>query len=370
MKFEKIKLDDMERCYAASTLSANGKIYAVFASESIDGPCYAYTGKNFSQKEVIWEKAGGTMSIIQIPGRDGEFIAVQRFFPGFESAGAKLVWGKRGVSLWEVKDLVNLPYVHRFDLFRVEDEIHLFAAILCGSKKDREDWSDPGMILAGKLPAKPEDGVTFKEIFAGQTKNHGYCRGQWQGKTAAFWTSEAGVFTALPPEKKDGQWQITKLIDRPVSDITLCDLDGCGENELVTIEPFHGNQFVVNKKIGADSAVHDAASVTGAPSAAVSVTPAAGAGYEIVWRYPNEIDFAHTAVGCNLLGRPAVVGGIRRKNCELFVLLHEKGKGFYTELIEEGVGTSNAAVTRIDGRDIIIAANHTKNEAAVYFVKD
>jgi hypothetical protein len=346
MRFEKIKLDDMERCYAASTIRAEGRTYAVFASESVDGPCYAYTGEGFSQKEVIWEKAGGTMSFVPIPGRDGEFIAVQRFFPGFQSAGAKLVWGRRGSSGWEVRDLAGLPYVHRFDLFVIEDEIHLFAAILCGSKKDREDWSDPGKILAGKLPAAPEGGVSWREISGGHVKNHGYGRGRFQGAEAAFFTSQAGLFAAVPPAKKDGEWKIVTLINRPISDVAVIDLDGDGEDELVTIEPFHGNQFVVNKK------------------------NAGGSAYEVVWRYPNDIDFAHTVTGCTLCGRQAVIGGIRRKNGELFVLLHDAGKGFYTELVEEGAGTSNAAAVRINGVDHIIAANHTKNEAAVYRVKD
>jgi hypothetical protein len=92
--------------------------------------------------------------------------------------------------------------------------------------------------------------------------------------------------------------------------------------------------------------------------------------YETVWRYPNEIEFAHTVAGCQLCGRPAVIGGVRRKNCELFVLLHDKDRGFYTELVEEGAGTSNAAAACVDGQDVIIAANHTKNEAAVYYVRD
>ena len=344
MRFEKIVLDVMERCYAASTMYCGGNLFAVFASESIDGPCYAYTGEKFEHREVVWEKAGGTMSFIQIPRRDGEFIAVQRFFPGFQSAEAKLVWGKRGPSGWETKDLAKLPYVHRFDLFPVEDGILLFAATLCGSKKDREDWSDPGKILAASLPERPEDGVTFTEIFSGQTRNHGYCRGRLAGRDTAFWSSDDGLFAAIPPAKKDGQWRITKLIDRPISDVALCDLDGCGEDEVITIEPFHGNQFNVNKKTAS--------------------------GYEIVWRYPNEIEFAHTVTACRLLGNPAVVGGIRRKSCELFVLRHENGKGFYATLVEEGAGTSNAAVVNADGRDIIIAANHTRNEAAVYFVRE
>jgi len=344
MRFEKIKLDTMERCYAAGVITAGGKSYAVFASESIGGPCYAYSGKDFSHREIVWENSGGTMSIVQIPGRDGEFIAVQGFFPGFQSAGAKLVWGKHGAAGWKVKDFAALPYVHRFDLFTVEDEIYLFAAVLCGSKKDREDWSDPGKILVGKLPRTPEGGIEFFELYGNQTRNHGYCRARFNGKDAAYWSSDDGVFAAVPPQKKGGQWNITKLIDRPVSDIALCDLDGCGEDEIVSIEPFHGNRFVVNKK--------------------------SGSGYEVVWRYPSEIDFAHTVVNCRLLGKPAVIGGVRRKGCELFVLRHESGRGFFTDLVEAGAGTSNAAVTNFDGRDVIIAANHTKNEAAIYLVSD
>lgn len=344
MHFEKIILDTIERCYSTGVLHSQGKLYAVFASESIDGPCYAYTGDKFRQKEVIWEKAGGTMSLIQIPKRDGEFIAVQGFFPGFRATDARLVWGKCSSSGWDVKDLVHLPYVHRFDLFHVEDEIHLLAATLCSSKKDREDWSDPGKILSGRLPAKPEDGITFREICTGQTKNHGYCRGRWQGREAAFWTSNEGLFAAVPPRKKNNDWHIIELISRPVSDAALCDIDGCGEDEIITIEPFHGSHIVVNKNFSR--------------------------GFEIVWHYPDEIEFAHTVTGCSLLGRPAVLCGTRRKNCELFVLQYESGKGYFTTLIEEGAGTSNAAVINADGTDIIIAANNIKNEAAVYYVRD
>ncbi|MDR0569228.1 MAG: hypothetical protein LBG87_08495 [Spirochaetaceae bacterium] len=345
MRFKKITLDTMERCYSAGSISADGRVYAVFASESKDGPCYAYTGENFACRETVWEKAGGTMAFVPIPGKPGNFIAVQHFFPGFQSAGAKLVWGTRTAQGWKTVDLAPLPYVHRFDLFTVEDTVYIFAAILCGSKKDREDWSDPGKILVGELPAKPEDGAVFREISRNHTKNHGYCRGIWRNREAAFFTCEEGVFAALPPLTKTGAWQIDRLIARPVSEIALADLDGCGEDELITIEPFHGNQFAVYKK---DKHT----------------------GYAVVWRYPREIDFAHTAVGCTLLGKPAVIGGVRRKNCELFVLTHEPGAGYKTEIIEEGVGTSNAAVIHESGRDIIIAANHTKNEAALYIVTE
>jgi hypothetical protein len=343
MKIEKITLDTMERCYAASTLTVDGNLYAVFASESIDGPCYAYTGERFEKKEVIWEKGGGTMSLIQIPGAGGEFIAVQHFFPGFQSAGAKLVWGRRtGNGVWEIRDLVSLPYVHRFDLFTVEGEIYVLAATLCGSKKDREDWSDPGKVYVGKLPPRPEDGINFTPVSENHTRNHGYCRGIWEGSEAGFITSDEGLFAIVPPEKKGGQWKVNPVIRRPVGDIALADLDEDGIDELITIEPFHGDQFLVNKKTGD--------------------------GYETVYRYPGEIQFAHAVTGCVLRGKPAAVGGIRRKNCELFILQYHPERGYEALVAEQGIGPSNAAVVNGDGRDFIISANHTQNHAAVYVI--
>jgi hypothetical protein len=348
MKIEKIVLDTMERCYAASVLETGKQVYAVFASESIDGPCYAYTGERFSKKEVVWEKAGGTMSLVRIPGAqaacgNGDFIAVQHFFPGFQSAGAKLVWGRRSAQGdWEIQDLASLPYVHRFDLFPVEDEVYILAATLCGSKKNREDWSDPGKVYAGKLPKTPREGVTFAPVLEHLTKNHGYCRGLWEGRDAGFITSEEGAFAIKPPLKKENEWEASHILKRPIGDIALCDLDGDGIEELITIEPFHGNQFVVNRKQGKD--------------------------WEVVYRYPGELDFAHAVTSCTLRGKPAVLGGVRRKNSELFILQYTKEKGYEAMVVEEGIGPSNVAVINGKEKDYIISANHTKNEAAVYVI--
>jgi hypothetical protein len=344
MRIEKIVLDRMERCYAASSLTVDGRLYAVLASESIGGPCYAYTGEGFTEKEVIWEKAGGTMSLLQIPGSNGEFIAVQHFFPGFQSAGAKLVRGRRtGQGVWETRDLVPLPYIHRFDLFTVGYDLYILAATLCGSKRDREDWSDPGAVYVGRLPSRIEAGVQFTPVLEHLTKNHGYCRGRWEGEDAAFVTSEEGIFVLLPPKTGGAPWKTIRLLNRPVGDVALCDLDGDGVDELVTIEPFHGNQFVVNKKQEGR--------------------------YGIVYRYPGELDFAHAVVGCTLRGKPAVIGGVRRKNCELFILTCKAGR-YEAEVVEQGIGPSNVAVVNGKDRDIIISANHTQNQAAVYVVRD
>ena len=78
------------------------------------------------------------------------------------------------------------------------------------------------------------------------------------------------------------------------------DIDGDGKEEIMTIEPFHGNTINVYKlKDGK---------------------------YEVDYTYPNEIDFAHALVGTTLCGKPCFVAGIRRVNCEAFVLTYENGE--------------------------------------------
>lgn len=347
MIIRKQVLDRMERCYAASSLTIDGQLHVVLASEAEGGPCYAYSGENFTQKETIWEDSGGTMSLLQIPGSNGEFLAVQGFFPGFRAEGAKLVWGKRDDRLgWIVKDLAALPFLHRFDMFRVEDEIFILASTLCSSKKNREDWSDPGKIYIGKLPASPEEGVTFTPILENLYKNHGFCRGQWDGMDAGFVTCDCGVYVLLPPKEKGGKWGATRLLDRAVGDIAVCDLDGDCVDELITIEPFHGDRVLINKRILRE--------------------------YHVAYCYSEGVVFAHAITACKLRGKPSVVCGARRGKAELFILQpgdSEKVCGGVS-VVDEGVGPSNVIVINQPDRDIIVSANHSQDEAALYYVMD
>jgi hypothetical protein len=327
-------------------VTIDGELYVIFASESVGGPCYAYTGRGFSRREVVWESAGGTMSLIQIPGTNGEFLAVQNFFPGFKSQKAKIVWGRRsGNSAWETRDVLSLPFLHRFDVFRVEGVNYFLGATLCTSKKDREDWSDPGKVYAGVLPDNfDQSGNSFEisPIMEGMYRNHGYWRGSYDGRDAGFVTSDSGIYAILPPLNANGKFDIRLIMGRPVGDAALFDLDGDGVDELVTIEPFHGDGVYIYKLIGNE--------------------------YKKVYEYPGEIEFAHVIWAGLIRGAPTVIGGVRRRNCELFYIqcLDYELQKYESSLIESGVGTSNVAVVSQGDMDILISANHTKNEAALY----
>lgn len=346
MKFEKKRLDTMTRCYCASHTVIDGKVLALLASEEPEGPCYAYTGDDLSDKEVLWEYGGGTMSIIPIPETNGQILAVQNFFPGFQSQRAKLVWGRRDPEKgWIMRDFLFQPFLHRFDILRQNGVNYFLGCVLCGSKKDREDWSDPGQVLVGILPDDMTKEMTLTPLLTGLTKNHGYCRGVFEGKPCGYVTCEGGVYRLMPPTEKDGQWTSQKLLDCPVSDVAVFDLDGDGKLELATIEPFHGNVMKIYHEDGKG-------------------------GYQEVYSYPHEMNFAHALWAGELRGQPAVVLGIRRMGSELAVIRWNGKNGYDTELLEQGGGPSNVDVVHGAEKDLLICANHTKNEAAVYFVTD
>lgn len=343
MKFEKIMLDEMPRCYCASSITMDGEDYIIMASEAIDGPCYAYLSTDFSQRETVWEKGGGTMSIVGIPGTNGEFLSVQRFFPGFQSEKARIVWCKRIDDAWQHKVVIDLPFIHRFDILESDGKKYFLGATLCGSKKDREDWSDPGKVWVGEVPVDWGIAMQVTPLLEGLVKNHGYWRGSYNGKPAGYVTCESGIYRIQPPFAQQRDWNVEHLVDKPISDVAVYDLDGDGQEEMAIIEPFHGNGFEIRKSPGSFDSV--------------------------VYRYPGKLEFIHTVWTGEVLGKPIAICGARRAGGELFYVHYDQRSGSYkTVIIDQDVGPANVWVINQKDRSLLLSANHTKNEAAVYVV--
>lgn len=344
MEINKIILGEMPRCYCAGYATVGGEPTLLLASEAEGGACRAYSGRNFSHSETVWDAPGGTMSIVEIPGKPGEFLAVQNFFPGFRAENSKIVWCRRDPENgWIVRDYIKLPYVHRFDLIEAGGTVWFLGCALCSSKKEREDWSDPGKIYVGKLTDSPDEPVELTAIVEGLTRNHGYSRSFIDGRAAGFVASDSGVLAVIPPDRPDGEWQTRVLLDTPASDVAAFDLNGDGINELLTIEPFHGDR--------------------------VRVYELSGKEYRPVYDLPYPVEFAHAIWAGRLRGEACALIGVRRMGCELFRISHSDGQ-YRTEILEAGGGPSNVAVAQGEECDYIICANHVKAEAAVYIVKE
>lgn len=340
MKIEKIHLDDMKRCYCASNITFDNENHILLASEDPDVACNMYNTKDFTKKQNVWTKPGGCMSIIPIPGKEREFIAVQEFYLKVSPSLSKLVWGRYNEKdEWEFKDVVSLPYCHRFDIYRKDGVNYLIVATIAEAKKDKNDWSKPGKIYAGVLGDDPSQGVELEVIQDGLFRNHGYWHAKENGEDVGYFGSDQGILRVKP--LGDGKWEKEFILEGSIGEIATTDIDKDGEIEIMTIEPFHGDTIKIYKKQDGQ--------------------------YREVYHYDNKIDFAHTLVGASLAGKNTFLAGVRREDAELFYVQYEDGQ-FRTTVIEKGVGPANLAVVNEADRDLIVAANHTKNEAAVYVV--
>jgi len=331
----------MKYCYAVSTTVVDNKTILLFAPDTL-GPCIGVNAETL-EKEEIWKEPGGTMSMVQIPGLNGDFIAVQKFNPAFEAAKAKLVRVIRENNSWKVLPYFEMPYVHRIDIIQSNKEYYLICCTVCSSKKSVDDWSNPGSIYIAKIdPNHMENKPQFKVLKDGLTRNHGYWRNEEKGKITSYVSSDQGVFQITPPTSRNGQFTIKKVIDAQVSDVALCDIDGDGKLEIATIQPFHGTDFVV---------YHDSDN-----------------GYKEMYRYPTPMAFIHVAWAGELAGKTVFLGGCREKQKELF-MLYWNGETIEKQIIEVGAGPSNVKKLILNGKEILAVANRETNEAAMFLIE-
>jgi hypothetical protein len=342
MQIEKRLLTELNRCYSANCIVVDGEPRILLATEG-EGPCLAWTGPDFDSCHTVWEGPGGTMSIVPIAGSNGEFLAVQKFFRMFQWEEAKVVHVRPlANAAYEVTDVLHLPYIHRFDLLTVGDRQYFIGCTLATTKDSKEDWSNPGKIWVGEFTGSGPLQVTV--LKQGLSKNHGYSRLTRDGAMSSLVTCEQGAFEVTPPQRPDAGWTVRQIMDWPISDISAIDIDGDGELEYATIEPFHGAYFRVYKEINGK--------------------------FVKIFEHPEVSDFYHVVVASTLAGKPVFIGGCRRGKQQLFYV-HASSTDpleLKSEIIEEGVGPSNVYVRHEPGRDIIVAANREKAQAALYFV--
>ena len=342
MRIEKRFLTEMNRCYSASSIVVDGQTRILLATEG-EGPCLAWSGADYDSVDTVWDGPGGTMSMVPIPGSNGEFLAVQKFFKMFQWEEAKVVHVRPlATGGYAVRDILQLPYIHRFDLLTVGERHYFIGCTLATTKDSKEDWSNPGKIWVGEF--RGDGALEVSVLKDGLSKNHGYSRLTHKGKTSSLVTCEQGAFEVTPPQSPGADWTVRQFMDWPISDISAIDIDGDGELEFATIEPFHGSYFRVYKQIDGK--------------------------FQKVFEHPEVSEFYHVVVGSTLAGVPVFIGGCRRGKQQLFYIRASRSAPLelQVEVIEEGVGPSNIHVLHEAGRDIIVAANREKAEAALYFV--
>ncbi len=341
MKIKKTVVDEIKRCYSVAEMQLDGESYFFFASEDPNVGAQIYNEKDLTHKKILWQEPGGCMSLI--PYNHHQFIAVQEFYLKVSPSQSKLVWGQYDSQEgWKIREILKLPYLHRFDIYHQDNEDYLICATIADDKENKEDWSQAGKIYGARLPKDLAEEIQLEVIAENLFKNHGYSRSEVNGRVCGYFSSTQGVVQVFPPQSMDAKWEVHQVLkDHPISEAVFIDLDNDGLAEMMTIEPFHGNQMKIYKLVHGE--------------------------YQLDYTYPYEIDFAHALVADTILGKPSFIAGVRRKDAEL-VIIQKQGEKYVEIFVDKHGGPANLKVVHRSGYDLILSANHTRNEATIYTI--
>lgn len=349
MKVVKKVIGKLNKCYSIAPLTYEGKEYFLVAAEKQD-PCYLFDREG-NKVDIVWEGPGGVMSMVQVPESNGQFLATHKFYSPNDSKKAKIVIvTPKAKGEWEVRTLVELPHVHRFDIVKRNGVNYLIACALKSGHEFKEDWSMPGKVYAAVLPEdlssfNDENQLELTVLKENMLKNHGYYKVVENGVETSIVSADCGVFQFIPPENKDGEWEIKTLITDATSDATLVDFDEDGEKELLTLAPFHGEMIRIYKKVDGE--------------------------FQQVYQYEKAADFTHAIYGGTLLGKPAAVVGHRKGERNLIAFTYDKeAREYKSEILDYDCGSANVYHYMKDKKDIIIGANREIDEIAMYEIEE
>lgn len=348
MEIEKKVIGSIPKCYAITPLYFNGREHVLVASEQKER-CMLYDLLG-NEEAVVWDAPGGVMTMLQIPGTNGEFLTTQKFYSPNESEDANItVASPQKDGTWKLRKIIDLPFVHRFGILERGQTKYLVACtVKSGQSHKNNDWTWPGKVYACVLP---EDFSVFDDehplkmdvIMDNLVKNHGYYKVMWKGLESVLISCESGVYVLTPPPACGAAWEVERLIDTPASDAVLVDLDGDGLSELAVIAPFHGDQ--------------------------ISIFRQQGEKFVKVYDYEKTAPFSHAIYGGILSGIPAVVIGHREGERELLVFTWNKNKqDFEARVIDRQCGSANVYQYSYNGKDYILSANREIDEVALYKV--
>ena len=198
MKYTKQIISHLHLCYSLAELTYQGEHCFLAAAEQED-PCFLFSeeGKHIA---TPWTRPGGVMTMQALPGKDGEFLAIHKFYSPDDSKQAEIIWcapdGKGG---WVVNTLVPAPFVHRFGILERNGVHYLIICCLKSGHEYPDDWRFPGAVYAAVLPDDlspyhAQNPLPVRKIKEGILKNHGYCYCPMDGQDHALVTGEEGVF--------------------------------------------------------------------------------------------------------------------------------------------------------------------------------
>ena len=348
MKVTKKVLGHLEKAYALAPITYQGAPHFLVASELAE-PCLLFD-QSGNQKDVVWEKPGGVMSMVYVPGTDGQFLTTHRFYSFNDAAEAVIsIVTPAAPGRWEIRTLVELPFVHRIDIVERGGVRYLIACQLKSGHEYENDWRFPGKVFSAVLPEdlsgfNAENQLELTLLKDNMPRNHGYYRVMDGEIPACIISAENGIFRFTPPAQAGADWEIEALTEDASSDAMLMDFDGDGALEIGAIAPFHGNKVrIYHEKNGV---------------------------YQKVYEYEKDVPFCHGFWGGSICGKPTLIVGHRSGDRDLLAFTWNAGTGTYeSRLLDHDIGPANLLAYCKDGRDFLISANREIDEIAMYVLE-
>ncbi|WP_440897290.1 hypothetical protein ACS127_04780 [Amphibacillus sp. Q70] len=331
--------DQLDSCYALLRLKDDHYDFLLVASE-VKKECFAYDLNEGYKKSIVWPNIGGTMTLVNIPGTL-DFLATQKFYPGFDAKKCRIIRGTFNGTCWDITEVMEFPYLHRFDLIQLNNKQLLFiGCTIARSKSSIEDWSSPGDVFIGEFDKENNKIEQIQTLEAKITKNHGYKALKEEG--FSLFSGEEGVFKLeYPWEGWYGEkLKLTKLFSEETSDMIDMDINNDGKNEYLIIQGFHGPYLRLYN--------HDFS--------------------EKISELPYLASFGH-ALGKTIINdKKYFVFGYRGGKRDLMLLEIVNGNLKET-IIDRNVGSSNCLAFNKNGRAFIASANNEINEVAIYEIE-
>lgn len=346
MNAKKKVLAQLSKCYSLAKLTYQGTDHFLVAAEKTDR-CLLFD-LDGNVETTVWDGPGGVMTMEQIPGTDGKFLATQEFYSPNDSAKASIVLVEpQEDGSFSKRKILNIPFVHRFSIVERGGVRYLLAATLKSAHAYKEDWTCPGRIWVGELPDdlsaySEENPLPMKALVSGLYHNHGFCKICRDGVVSAVFGSDQGVLKITPPESREGEWTIETLLNEPTSDMLLMDFDGDGEDELLTMSPFHGDTVHIYKKVDGK--------------------------FQVIYTYEKPLPFLHAVWAGEFNEKPVAYIGNRKGKRDLLAIycVDAKNLTFRADVLDEGAGPANVLAYSHDGKEYLVAANRETDEIALY----
>lgn len=327
----------IEAVYTANAFRVNNRFYIGAGSET-QPDVYIYDLKN-GGKEFVGGCPGGVMSFVPVPQQPELFVSIMGLFPPFIGAEAGVFLHQKTGKTWKTQKAIDLPFAHRCEIITRNGKNYLFAASVSKHKNNPQDWSKKGEIHLVELGNTNELPFNSTIIENDILRNHGMIKTTIDSMETICVSGAEGIFYY---DLQENTWIKKQIFDKEVSEFCFVDLDGDGTNELITIEPFHGETLNVYKK--------------------------AGNKWEL--KFSDSLSFGHGLSGGQFNSEPIIVVGSRSGSLALDMFTVEdlaSGK-LVRKTIETGVGPTQTQVFSDGKTDYILSSNQKKNEVALYSI--